>query len=1101
MKTKRSPLRLFTPLNAALFFVILFPAYLLLNTAVTMGEWTRTVFGDLFSPAIGLLAAAALFWGARRSAVYSRRLFIAWGLLALAQIAIALGDVGWFVQEVVLRRTPLPSAISDVFYLLYFALSIWGILSLPVKRLTTNEWLKVSLDLSIVVLAAVLIFWYFWISPLLKMGGMDRLTVMFSVVYPVLHLFLIIILFLFLSRRLETQVRGPIWLLTASITLQIITDAIYGYQVNAGTYLTEVYVNVGWSAAILVAGLAGVLQANAVKDAGSGAHNRTNAIQPARVTAPWIVYVPYVWLGAAYLLLSASYGRELPVRFSTLLIWVGVVIGLVVIRQIVSLDENTRLLARQRLIDDARRQSEEKYRTVVDNASEFILVAQDEKVKFLNRKAGDLSGYSEEELLSKPFIEFIHPDDRKILTTRYLKRLRGGDLSYPFAFRTYSTDGSIRWNEVRSTLVTWEGRPAVLSFLNDITERKAAEEALKESEERYRDLIENIEDVIYIVDGSGKIKYINKAIEKASGYSKNELLKKKFTDFLMPDSLQFVKETFKRQLAGEDLGTFELRFRSKNGEVVILETRERFVFDGDRVAEVHGLGRNATERRKIVNALQESEEKFRNLFETARDFMYICTVDGEIIDINESGKTFFGYTEDEIKKMNIRDFYAEPKERDSFVREVMERGFIEDYPVKLIKGDGTLVDAVVTVTLRKDRDGKIIGLQGSVRDITERKKMEEQLFAAQKMEAIGRLTGGIAHDFNNILATILGYASLLKNKYSQGDMLSEGLDAIEKSALRASKLTSQLLAYSRKGKLEKRSININHILDEIYDLISKTFEKSIKIEVMKDESLPTIEGDASQINQVLMNLVINARDAMPEGGTLQIRTFMEEISEGIEKSNYTIQPGRYVSVRVADAGTGIDRDTLGHIFEPYFTTKRDKGGTGLGLSVVYGIVKGHGGYIDVNSEVGKGTEFLIYLPASERQEERIPERVREIRGGSETILVIDDEEDILSMVGAVLSGAGYKVIRARSGAEGIAFFKKRKQPIGLVILDIMMPEMGGGAVLEKVLSIDPAAKVLLASGFSEENQHHDLLQKGALGFIGKPFTAHDLLIKVREVLG
>jgi two-component system cell cycle sensor histidine kinase/response regulator CckA len=321
---------------------------------------------------------------------------------------------------------------------------------------------------------------------------------------------------------------------------------------------------------------------------------------------------------------------------------------------------------------------------------------------------------------------------------------------------------------------------------------------------------------------------------------------------------------------------------------------------------------------------------------------------------------------------------------ESGFQDLIKTGFVKNLECTLLRKDGSTFIGESNAALIRDIDGEPIAAIAITRDITERKMLEERFLRAQKMEAVATLTAGIAHDFNNILTTILGYASFLKSKAKEGDSFHTGLSAIENSTQRASELTSQLLAYSRKGKLEIRPLNLNRVIGEVHDLISKTFHKSIKISLKTDESIKAVDGDESQLNQVVMNIVINAQDAMPNGGTFKIQTYMEDIKSKIEKKYYIIEPGEYVCMKFSDNGIGMDEDTLKRIFEPYFTTKGSMGGTGLGMSVVFGIVKGHGGYIEVKSKLGGGTEITVYLPASKRKEKISKERLEDVIGGSET---------------------------------------------------------------------------------------------------------------------
>lgn len=507
--------------------------------------------------------------------------------------------------------------------------------------------------------------------------------------------------------------------------------------------------------------------------------------------------------------------------------------------------------------------------------------------------------------------------------------------------------------------------------------------------------------------------------------------------------------------------------------------------------------------RKEEELLQVRENEYRKTFEKIEEGYYEADLAGNFIFFNDSTCRILGYPRNELMGMNYREYMDEDTAKKAYqvfsaVYSRIDRS--RTIEVETIKEDATRKFIELSISLIIDRNGDPSGFRGIVKDITERKRMERHLLETQKMEAIGTLAGGIAHDFNNILAAIMGYASYLGKKASKGDIFHQGLEVIERSSVRAAGLTSQLLAYSRKGKIEEKPINMNDVVKNVYDTISGTLNIPIKIDLKTEGDLKEVKGDGAQLNQVVMNIVTNAREAMPEGGTLEIQTFMENIPEGIEKDEIELEPGEYVCIRFADTGKGMDDDTKNRIFEPYFSTKEDKTSTGLGMSVVYGIVKGHGGHIDVKSALNEGTEITICLPSSEAEEEAHEKDVGEVRGGTETILVIDDEKYLLSITGELLRDAGYVVYTSSSGKSGLETFKEKLDSIDLVILDIIMTYMDGKEVLERMLEIDSGVKVLLTSGYSEEDQHKDLLKMGASGFIGKPFVTDRLLRKIRSIL-
>jgi PAS domain S-box-containing protein len=480
------------------------------------------------------------------------------------------------------------------------------------------------------------------------------------------------------------------------------------------------------------------------------------------------------------------------------------------------------------------------------------------------------------------------------------------------------------------------------------------------------------------------------------------------------------------------------------------------------------------------------------------DVVFISSVDGRFLDVNPAAEELFGLTLDELLSVDIKDLYYFPEGREKFMEAIERKGFVKNHPATFKKSDDTPIDCLISAAAIRAPDGNIVGYQGITKDISKLRKTQEQLFRAQKMEAIGTLTGGIAHDFNNILATILGYASFLKTRMPEDETVQKGLDAIEKSSVRAAELTSQLLSYTRMKTKEVTAIDLNRVIREVYRLISKTLEKSIVLRLNLNGSIPSVEGDETQLFQVIMNIAVNAQAAMVNGGTFTIETGIERVEHPIEKDFFTIEEGLYVIMRCTDTGAGMDRDTLMRVYEPYFTTRKKSGGSGLGMSVAFGIIKGHGGYIEIESELGKGTCVTILLPASERSAELFSGREAEVSGGSETIMIIDDEEDILSMTTDILGSYGYTVHTFNSGRKGIEAYADINAD--LVILDLKMPDMDGREVFAELQKMDPEATVLFATGYAGPALHREVLRMGARGYLEKPFVISKLLAKVREVL-
>jgi signal transduction histidine kinase/CheY-like chemotaxis protein len=387
-----------------------------------------------------------------------------------------------------------------------------------------------------------------------------------------------------------------------------------------------------------------------------------------------------------------------------------------------------------------------------------------------------------------------------------------------------------------------------------------------------------------------------------------------------------------------------------------------------------------------------------------------------------------------------------------------------------------------------------------LKDITDQKRLEAQLQQAQRMESIGTLAGGIAHDFNNILGGILGYASLTKAVIPSDHKIYSYVETIERSAVRAAELTAQLLGFARGGKYKVAPVDLNHVVDDTMKIISRTLDKSIDIEIRRCEQLPTVEADAGQLEQVLMNLCVNAGEAMPAGGTLTIETDVETLTDEYVKTHVGAKPGPCVTLSVTDTGIGMNKETRERIFEPFFTTKGEGKGTGLGLSMVYGVVKNHEGYVDVRSEPGHGTTFNIYLPVSGKPEEKESSEVDTPLQADELILVVDDEEAIRSFVKEVLGRNGYRVLLAKDGAEAINVYQQHDGDIGLIILDMVMPKMGGQETFLRLRAHNPGVKVLLSTGYSQSGKAQEILDTGVMGFIQKPYRPNALLAKVRSVL-
>jgi PAS domain S-box-containing protein len=525
------------------------------------------------------------------------------------------------------------------------------------------------------------------------------------------------------------------------------------------------------------------------------------------------------------------------------------------------------------------------------------------------------------------------------------------------------------------------------------------------------------------------------------------------------------------------------------------------------------LRKEVQERKKVEDAYRESEERRALATSAARVGVWDWNMQTGEFYLDPNVKAILGFSDDEIPNdLEIWATYVHPEDTQYTMDAFQEHldGKTPEYLCehRMTHKDGTVRWIQARGIAVRDADGKVVRVVGTDVDITDRKEAEEakkklevQFQQAQKMEAVGTLAGGIAHDFNNLLQAVLGYADLLLLGKREGESGYRELRAIVKAAYRGSELTQQLLTFSRKLESELRPLDLNFEIGKARQLLTRLIPKMIEIEVQLAADLKTINADPTQMEQLLMNLAINAGDAMPAGGTLKLVTEDVVLDEKFCRIHPGAEPGEHVLLTISDTGRGMDADTLDHIFEPFFTTKGLAEGTGLGLAMAYGIVKNHGGHIECTSEPGAGTTFKIWFPATDRVlEQEEPAQVDPPEGGTETILLVDDEDFILDLGRKALETFGYTVITAHDGEEGLEVYRRERERIDLVILDLIMPGMGGMQCLEKLLRIDPEARVIVASGFSEAGPMAETMRAGARSFIGKPYQMGRILKIVRDVL-
>ena len=644
-----------------------------------------------------------------------------------------------------------------------------------------------------------------------------------------------------------------------------------------------------------------------------------------------------------------------------------------------------------------------------------------------------------------------------------------------------------------------EGR--IIAVYEDITQRRRSEKALRESERFNKELISSANEGIVVYDRDFRFIVWNRFMEELTGLPAGDVLGMSAFDVFPHSRDQGVEVLLERALDGATIASPDLTYyvpqSGKTGW--ISGTYAPYRDSRGEVVGVIAMVHDITERKLAEEALRKSEENFRAIFETAPDCIFIKDRALKYVLVNPSVEALFGKTSAEIVGLSDGELFGEAAERQTREMDyrVLDGEMVEVESSEII--NGTAVTLHVVKVPMFDDAGEITGICGIARDITQTRQLEAQLLQAQKMEAIGTLAGGIAHDFNNLLMGIQGHISLMLMDTSSDHPHGAHLTGVEDMIRSGATLTRQLLGFARGGKYEVKPTDLNDLIRKSSDMFGRT-KKEIKITRREQDGLWVVDADRGQIEQVLLNMYVNAWQAMPGGGEMTLSTQNMILDELFVKP-HKAKPGRYVKISITDTGIGMDEPTRQRVFEPFFTTKGRGRGTGLGLASAYGIIRNHGGFITLYSERGHGTTFNLYLPVSSSGAVADASLDRQVVRGTETILIVDDEDIVLDVGIEVLKTLGYRVLAARGGREAIEIYRQKAGEIDMVILDMIMPEMGGGRVFDAMKGINPAVKVLLASGYSLNGQASNILSRGCGGFIQKPFSIIDLSKKIREILG
>jgi two-component system cell cycle sensor histidine kinase/response regulator CckA len=765
-------------------------------------------------------------------------------------------------------------------------------------------------------------------------------------------------------------------------------------------------------------------------------------------------------------------------------------------------------ITEQKHAEQALKESEEKYRTILESIEEgYFEVDLAGNFTFVNNSLCRIAGYSRHEVIGINNRDYTSPETAKEMYQIFNRIYRTGEPARIIDYEIFRKDGSRRILEVSASLMMAStGAPiGFRGVVRDVTERNQGEEALRESEERYRSLFQNNHAAMLLVDPeTAQIVDANPAACSFYGWSHEEFTRKRIFDINTLPEEQIFQEI--ERAKSEQNQHFSFRHRLARGEIVDVE-----VFSGPITLNgkklLYSIVHDITDRKQAIEALRDSEEKYRTALEANPDPVVVYDIEGKVVYFNPAFTRVFGWSLGKRLGKRMDLFVPEENwtETKMMIKRVLAGESFSGIESRRYTKGGKIIPVSISGAVLRDMDGNPVGSVINLRDISQQKNLESQLQHAQKMEAIGTLAGGIAHDFNNLLQAIQGYTELLLMRKKEGEPGFRELGEVIRASKRGAELTQELLTFSRKVESKRKPLDLNQEVGELRQLLERTLPKMIEVGFNLAHDLRPINADSAQLKQVLMNLAVNAKDAMPEGGKIVIETQNVTLDQEFCQKYAEVKPGDYVLLSMADTGHGMEKETLQQIFDPFYTTKEVGKGTGLGLAIVYGIVKNHDGYVMCYSRPGSGTSFRIYLPVSEAATE--DEESGELlvaksppMGGDETILLVDDEEFIRELGVDVLGQAGYTVLTASNGEQALEVYRNEQPHIDLIILDLIMPGMGGSKCLAELRKINSQARVLIASGYSPDASTKGTLEAGAAGFINKPYDNKQLLELVRKIL-